>query len=95
MQSSNQKRFYSPQFSATASISVRRLAWAMGKPMPATIDLMVKLLPSIVNPAKVCQSCKDSTKCPGCTFHSQFPRQEQDFFSHFTPQEQKALEAVV
>ena len=76
MCNTNQKRFYSPQFSALASVSVRRLAWAMGVSMPAAVDAMVKLMPSIVDPSKVCLSCKDSTKCQGCTFRTQLTQQE-------------------
>ena len=77
------KRFYSPQFSETASVSVRRLAWALGKSMPATIDFIIRQLPSVVDPAKICQSCKDNTRCKSCTFCFQ-P----------LPQEQGALPAV-
>jgi hypothetical protein len=95
MQPTNQKRFYTPQFSAVASISVRRLAWAMGVSMPAAINIMVRLLPSIVNPSKVCVLCKDKTKCQNCSFLNQpTPQNEQDIFSRFTQKEQKALEAV-
>ena len=86
------KRFYTPQFSALASISVRRLAWAMGVSMPAAINIMVRLMPSIVNPQKVCQLCKDKAKCQSCTFQTQPPQQEA--LSQFTPKEQKAIEAV-
>jgi recombinational DNA repair protein RecR len=85
---------YSPQFSELASVSVRRLAWALGVSMPAAVNLMVKLMPSIVDPSKVCQPCKDKTKCQCCIFTKQFPRQEQEIKSHFTPKEQNALEAV-
>ena len=78
------KRYYSPQFSETASVSVRRFAWFINKSMPAAVDLIVRLLPSIVDPAKICLSCKDSTKCQGCAFRSQL-----------TPQEQAALLAAL
>ena len=71
MQSTNQKRFYSPQFSAIAAVSVRRLAWALGKPMPAAVDHMVQLLPSLVDPSKVCLSCQDRSRCSSCVFCSQ------------------------
>jgi len=95
MQPANQKRFYTPQFSALASISVRRLAWAMGVSMPAAINIMVRLLPSIVSPSKVCQLCKDKTKCQSCSFLNQpTPQHEQDALSQFTPKEQVALQAV-
>ena len=52
MQTTNQKRYYAPRFSATASVSVRRFAWALGVSMPAAVDLMVRLMPSVVDPAK-------------------------------------------
>jgi recombinational DNA repair protein RecR len=77
MYTTNQKRFYSPQFSALAAVSVRRLAWAMGKTMPAAVDLMVKLLPSIVDTSKVCLPCKDNTKCQYCIFCSTLTQEEK------------------
>jgi len=75
MQASNQKRYYSPQFSQLAAVSVRRLAWALGKPMPAAVDHIVQLLPSIVDASKVCLSCKDTSRCFSCAFsvHSANP----------------------
>jgi len=68
MQTKTNQRFYSPPFSALATVSVRRLAWAMGKPMPAAVDVMVKSLPSILDPAKVCLACRDNTRCSSCVF---------------------------
>ena len=70
MQSTNQKRFYSPQFSALAAVSVRRLAWALGISMTATVDHMVQLLPSLVDPSKICLSCQDRSRCFSCVFRN-------------------------
>ncbi|GHV48462.1 hypothetical protein AGMMS49546_39040 [Spirochaetia bacterium] len=77
---------YSPQFSDMASVSVRRLAWAMGAKvqMPAAVDLMVRLLPSIVDPSKVCLSCQDRSVCQGCVFRT-----------ILTPEEKAALLATL
>jgi recombinational DNA repair protein RecR len=75
---------YSPQFSDMASISVRRFAWALGVSMPAAVNLMVKLLPSIINPTKICLSCQDNKKCNECIFCKQI-----------NPEELTALEAVI
>jgi hypothetical protein len=63
-------RFYTPQFSEMATVSVRRLAWAMGKKvkMPAAVNLMVSLLPYLISPDSVCLHCQDKTKCQACTF---------------------------
>jgi hypothetical protein len=86
MYTTQEKRFYTPQFSPTASISVRRLAWAMGKSMPKTVDLIVRLLPSMVSKEKVCAACRDAEKCASCVFAS-VPEPE--------PHEVAALEAVI
>jgi hypothetical protein len=59
---------YTPQFSDTACVSVRRLAWAYRKTMPKTVDQVVSLLPSLVDPVVVCCSCRDNTKCHLCVF---------------------------
>jgi hypothetical protein len=64
----NQKRYYSPQFSALSAVSVRRLAWSLGVSMPKAVDQVVALLPSLFSPGVVCLSCKDNTKCQLCAF---------------------------
>ena len=69
MQPTNQKRYYTPRFSEMAVVSVRRLAWALGKSMPTAVDHMVKLLPSLVDPSRVCSACKDQTRCKFCAFY--------------------------
>jgi len=61
---------YSPKFSELAAVSVRRLAWAMGSDMGQAVDAMVLLLPSRINPEKVCAACKDTKKCASCIFKS-------------------------
>jgi hypothetical protein len=62
-------RYYSPQFSATASVSVRRLAWALGVSMPKAMDIIVDELSAVFSPSFVCPKCKDKTKCELCGFN--------------------------
>jgi hypothetical protein len=69
--------YYAPAFSQLAAVSVRRLAWAMGKPMTETVDHMVHLMPAIVDHGKVCIACKDNTKCKACIFSRLFAQQEK------------------
>jgi len=69
MQPKKEKRFYSPQFSAMACISVHRLAWALGVSMPKAIDIIVKELSSAFSSSFVCPQCKDKTKCNLCGFY--------------------------
>jgi len=63
------KRFYTPQFSETASVSVRRFAWFLNKPMTQAVEKIILLLPFIMDSSKVCQACKDSRKCNACAFN--------------------------
>jgi hypothetical protein len=51
-----------------ACISVRRLAWALGKSMPKTIDIIVKELPCTFSSSVVCPQCKDKSKCYAYAF---------------------------
>ena len=71
MCNTNQKRYYTPQFSPMASLSVRRLAWALGLSMPKTVDYIIKGLSSAPVSSAVCGECKDKTKCDLCSFSQQ------------------------
>jgi recombinational DNA repair protein RecR len=65
------KKFYSPQFSEMACVSVRRLAWALNVSMPKAVDIIVKELSSAFSSSVVCPQCKDKTKCGVCSFNQQ------------------------
>jgi hypothetical protein len=73
MQTSNKKRWYTPQFSEKAVVSIKRLSWALGVSMPKTIDLLVNEISLIFSSSVVCPQCKDNTKCQICGFHQQPP----------------------
>jgi hypothetical protein len=77
MYDAQKEYFYSPAFSGLAAVSVRRLAWAVKKPMTKTVDLMVKLLPALVDKSKVCPACQDKTGCPVCIFNKQLTAEEK------------------
>jgi hypothetical protein len=68
MDNTNQKRYYSPQFSGLAVVAVRRLAWAMHMNMGQAVDVMVSCLPGFIRTEKVCSACKDNSKCQECIF---------------------------
>ena len=77
MNNTTNKRFYTPQFSEKASVSVRRLAWAMEIPMTSTIDLIISELSTVFLSSVVCPKCKDKTKCSLCAFYLQARQQEE------------------
>jgi hypothetical protein len=60
---------YTPQLDYQQSCTLRRLAWALGKPMSKAITDIINYLPDLVDCEMVCQACKDSSKCHICQFN--------------------------
>jgi hypothetical protein len=69
MYNTEEKKFYTPQFSEMASIAVRRLAWALDLNMVQTVNALISCLPQILVSSKVCLTCQDNTKCDRCIFN--------------------------
>ncbi|MDR2629979.1 MAG: hypothetical protein LBC60_03550 [Spirochaetaceae bacterium] len=59
---------YGPNLSEFGSVSVRRLAWAIGTNMAEAIDFMALYLPQKMDMSFVCSHCKDKSKCGACGF---------------------------
>ena len=60
---------YTPELSKSASATLRRIAWSMGKPMTKTINVIFIKLPDLMDRKKVCESCKDPSACNICGFN--------------------------
>ena len=59
---------YTPELSMRASSTLRRISWALGVPMTQGIEFLFEYLPQILDREKVCQGCRDRTKCLQCAF---------------------------
>ena len=62
------KMAYTPELSGKSSCTLRRIAWALGQPMTKAIEEVFDYLPSILDSKKVCEFCKDKTRCLECVF---------------------------
>ena len=81
MNNTFEKRFYTPQFTETASVTVRRLAWALNLNMVQTMQEIISFIAQLLNKQKVCLACQDNTKCAACAF-AKFPQSKLcDFIS--------------
>ncbi len=67
---------YTPELSINASRTLRRIAWALEMPMTKAIEKVFEYLPAILDSEKVCQACRDKSKCSNCGFNS--AKQNQD-----------------
>ena len=59
---------YTPELSLKASQTLRRIAWALDKPMTETIEIVVDNITMFIDPKKVCAKCRDNSICQECIF---------------------------
>jgi hypothetical protein len=59
---------YTPELSDRSSCTLRRIAWALGVPMTRAIERVFEHMPAILDKNKVCQGCRDKTRCRDCAF---------------------------
>ena len=60
---------YTPELSLKSSRTLRRIAWAMNIPMTQAIERVFDHIPRVLDREKVCQGCRDKTKCEECNFN--------------------------
>jgi hypothetical protein len=60
---------YTPELSLRSSSTLRRISWALGVPMTEGIEVVFDYIPLILDREKVCQGCRDQTKCAECSFN--------------------------
>jgi len=63
---------YTPELSYKSSCTLRRIAWALRIPMTKAIEKVFEQMPVILDKEKVCQGCRDKTRCDDCAFNNQF-----------------------
>ena len=61
---------YTPELSQKSSCTLRRVAWALGVPMTKAMERVFDHLPEIVDKGKVCEGCRDKTRCTECAFNN-------------------------
>jgi len=62
---------YTPELSFKSSCTLRRISWALDMPMTKAMEKIFEYLPEILDRGKVCQKCRDKTKCSECQFNFQ------------------------
>ena len=60
---------YTPELSQRHSGALRRIAWALDRPMTKSMEEIFDWIGQTADPQKVCRSCRDRTFCPQCVFH--------------------------
>jgi len=60
---------YTPILSYQHSCTLRRIAWALEKPMTEAIGEILDYISSAVDGNKICEACRDRTRCQDCIFN--------------------------
>lgn len=59
---------YTPELSQKYSCTLRRIAWALERPMTRAIEEVLDYVGNAIDRNQVCQACRDKTKCDSCIF---------------------------
>jgi len=68
---------YTPELTYHDSCTLRRIAWALNLPMTKAMEKVFEYLPKILDREKVCEGCRDKSKCSECAFNSQNQTQQE------------------
>ena len=68
---------YTPELTYQDSCTLRRIAWALNLPMTKAMEKVFEYLPKILDREKVCEGCRDKSKCSECAFNSQNQIQQE------------------
>ena len=60
---------YTPELSQKYSCTLRRIAWALDKPMTRAIEDVLDYAGKVIDKNLVCKSCRDKSKCSWCLFN--------------------------
>ena len=60
---------YTPELDYENSCTLRRIAWAFNMPMTKAMNRVFEMVVKSLEHEKVCNSCKDKTKCMDCKFN--------------------------
>jgi hypothetical protein len=66
---------YTPELSQRHSCTLRRIAWALEMPMTKAIERVFDHVGMTVDHKKVCEKCRDKTRCQECIFNSKCDHQ--------------------
>lgn len=62
---------YTPELSDKNSCTLRRIAWALDMPVTKAIEAVFDHLGKTLDSHKVCERCRDKTRCSDCSFFRQ------------------------
>jgi hypothetical protein len=59
---------YTPELCTDDSAALRRIAWSLGLPMTKTLSKVISLAVGKRDYYRVCDACRDKSKCDTCIF---------------------------
>ena len=62
---------YTPELSMKSSQTLRRIAWFLNIPMTTALEQIVDVMPAFLDKEKVCEGCRDKSRCADCAFSAQ------------------------
>ena len=62
---------YTPEISNESFYILQRIAWGMRMPVSVVMDIILRIVPLIIDRERVCNECMNKTICRNCPFSSE------------------------
>ena len=62
---------YTPEISNESFHILQRIAWGMRMPISVVMDIILRIVPLIIDREKICNECMNRTICRNCPFSSE------------------------
>jgi len=69
---------FAQEISLESFYILQRIAWGMRMPVSVVMDIILRIVPLIIDRGKICEACMDKTICRNCPFSSENHRSSSD-----------------
>ncbi len=59
---------FTPEISLESFYILQRIAWGMRMPASVVMDIILRIVPLIIDREKICEACMSKTICRNCPF---------------------------
>lgn len=69
---------FTPEISNESFHILQRIAWGMRMPVSVVMDIILRIVPLIIDREKICNECMSKTICGKCPFSSEHHTYSRD-----------------
>ncbi len=72
---------FTPEINMESYYILQRIAWGMRMPTSVVMDIILRIVPLIIDREKICEACMSKTICNNCPFSPEHHRYSNDLIN--------------